>query len=675
MKWSAVSRLQTISLFLFICVSCYAAERADTLRGLGEVEVRAMGRSRPRIADDGTVTLDARMATLAPRVMGEADLMRMMLSTAGVSAISDYSSGASVDGMDYSQNLYLLNSVPVEFPYHFGGIFSTFNSAHYPRLTLYKNYHPFVASDCLGGIVLTESGSTAQRRLTGTVNVGMTASSATLRIPARRITIECSGRLSYIDALYKRLISNKSTGVSYGFHDLDLAVTWRPDDHNTLRVFGHQNIDRMLYSDINFAMDTRMRWNNSVAGVIWQGSSTEAGAGFSHLSNHLSLEMPNMDVAVPSSVNRWSLHASQRFAIGTVNCRVGAAAYGVNARPQSVDISGFGNAGGTSSLSSSTRATVTKLYAEADCTFAIPLELSVALEANAFFAPGNYRHTDIDPRIRLTWRPRKSVFSLITGRYHQYVHTVGFSEIGMPSNFKIPASRGCPPQQSLSTALAFSRYIEPGALKINADVYYRHILNQPEYFGGVIDLLQPGYIAEAFIESCSGYNAGGNITLTRDFSRASVSASYSFVIARRHLPDHSEWFTASSDITHSLNISASYRFAGDHWSVSGSWAYATGRPVTPVLAAYFIAERLMVEYGIRNSSRLPAYHRLDLGASYRFDIRRTTNTVSLSVINAYGRRNIEISSYVFNINTGQLRLREVSSLYRFMPSLSYTIEF
>ncbi len=83
----------------------------------------------------------------------------------------------------------------------------------------------------------------------------------------------------------------------------------------------------------------------------------------------------------------------------------------------------------------------------------------------------------------------------------------------------------------------------------------------------------------------------------------------------------------------------------------------------------------MVEYGRRNSRRLPAYHRLDLGANYRFHSGRFRHTVSLALINAYGHRNVEISTYTFDIANAKLGLRQVSSLYRFLPSISYTIDF
>ena len=105
---------------------------------------------------------------------------------------------------------------------------------------------------------------------------------------------------------------------------------------------------------------------------------------------------------------------------------------------------------------------------------------------------------------------------------------------------------------------------------------------------------------------------------------------------------------------------------------------ASGRPYTPVTAIYFIGERLMMEYGPRNSTRLPLYHRLDLGASYRFATGGRfplMHELNLSVVNAYGRENVEMSTFSVNTVTGVYSRRDISSLYRFLPSLSYTLSF
>ena len=94
---------------------------------------------------------------------------------------------------------------------------------------------------------------------------------------------------------------------------------------------------------------------------------------------------------------------------------------------------------------------------------------------------------------------------------------------------------------------------------------------------------------------------------------------------------------------------------------------------------YIVGERIVTQYGRRNSARFPLYHRLDMGVSYTF---RTgghrlplEHSVNLSVLNIYAHSNVELQSWNVNMVTGRYYLRQVSSLYRAMPSLSYTIKF
>lgn len=75
---------------------------------------------------------------------------------------------------------------------------------------------------------------------------------------------------------------------------------------------------------------------------------------------------------------------------------------------------------------------------------------------------------------------------------------------------------------------------------------------------------------------------------------------------------------------------------------------------------------------------MPDYQRLDLSGTYRF---RTggriplNHTVNISLINAYGHRNVESQFFAIDGETMRYKLYRVSSLYRFLPSVSYSIDF
>ena len=128
---------------------------------------------------------------------------------------------------------------------------------------------------------------------------------------------------------------------------------------------------------------------------------------------------------------------------------------------------------------------------------------------------------------------------------------------------------------------------------------------------------------------------------------------------------------------HQLKVDAEYAF-NSHWALSAAFTFASGRVYTPTKYLYVIANRIITEFAATNSGRLPDYHRLDIGASYRFKTGGKlpmTHMVNVSIINAYGHKNIESQYFSVNTETMRYELGQTWSLYRFLPSISYSIDF
>lgn len=165
--------------------------------------------------------------------------------------------------------------------------------------------------------------------------------------------------------------------------------------------------------------------------------------------------------------------------------------------------------------------------------------------------------------------------------------------------------------------------------------------------------------------------------MQKHYGKWTGAASYSFGRAMRHLPGHSSSFRSLTDIGHQFKADVECVLNG-HWSVAATYVYSSGRVYTPARYLYIIANRLITEYGERNSGRMPDYQRLDISGTYRFRTGGKVpllHTVNLSLINAYGHRNIETQFFAIDSATLSYKLYRVSSLYRFLPSISYSIDF
>ena len=110
------------------------ATEGDTLThhtSLKEIVVSGASQSGTRIKADGTITLNNSRIGDMMQLFGEADAVRYLKMMPGVTTSSDYASGISIDGAEFSHTTYRIGDAPVFFPYHFGGIFSTFNNRHF----------------------------------------------------------------------------------------------------------------------------------------------------------------------------------------------------------------------------------------------------------------------------------------------------------------------------------------------------------------------------------------------------------------------------------------------------------------------------------------------------------------------------------------------------------------
>ena len=86
----------------------------------------------------------------------------------------------------------------------------------------------------------------------------------------------------------------------------------------------------------------------------------------------------------------------------------------------------------------------------------------------------------------------------------------------------------------------------------------------------------------------------------------------------------------------------------------------------------------MIDYGKRNSFRMAAYHRMDIGLQFKKEKSHGIKTWELSVYNVYNRYNPFFyygqGQYSDNGSLISRSLKQVT-LFPFIPSLSWTYKF
>lgn len=97
-----------------------------------------------------------------------------------------------------------------------------------------------------------------------------------------------------------------------------------------------------------------------------------------------------------------------------------------------------------------------------------------------------------------------------------------------------------------------------------------------------------------------------------------------------------------TDQPHALSLNLNLP-AGSRWNFHLAWRYHTGWPTTPVTATTVEDDgqaEVVPVLGLRNSERLPVYHRLDLRASRSFKLRGGELELFFDVQNVYNRENV-----------------------------------
>lgn len=163
--------------------------------------------------------------------------------------------------------------------------------------------------------------------------------------------------------------------------------------------------------------------------------------------------------------------------------------------------------------------------------------------------------------------------------------------------------------------------------------------------------------------------------------------SGSYVLASSEDRIDGTWVPRFMDQRHAFSLTVGYH-PNPRWTVSAAWHIHAGWPYTPQTIQF---DTLTVfrgegenwplswreEFGPLNSERLPAYHRLDLRATRRFELKKGVLDVYVDLFNAYNQQNLRSYNYGLRYMNNQnmyVRLPNEEML-PFLPSIGLRWEF
>jgi hypothetical protein len=143
-------------------------ELEDYVASLKAVTVTTDRRSNVRSTQMGVDKVNIRTIKQVPSVLGESDILRVVLTLPGVTSVGEASTGFNVRGGAADQNLILLNDATIYNPSHLFGFFSAFNTDVVKGVELYKSAIPEKYGGRLSSVLDVSTRDGNSKKLSGT---------------------------------------------------------------------------------------------------------------------------------------------------------------------------------------------------------------------------------------------------------------------------------------------------------------------------------------------------------------------------------------------------------------------------------------------------------------------------------------------------------------------------
>jgi len=232
------------------------------------------------------------------------------------------------------------------------------------------------------------------------------------------------------------------------------------------------------------------------------------------------------------------------------------------------------------------------------------------------------------------------------------------------------------PERSTHYVAAFERRLD-SQTRLRIEAYDREdhgILDAPDVYprpqAGVVTWPAS---APRWTNAYDGYSRGLELVLQRrSASRLTGWVGYTLGYNRERDLMTGTWFTSDTDIRHAVNPYESYRVTPSI-NLSAHFNHATGSPIPGYFSVSdFTAEDSTV-VDARNTSRMPAYQRLDLRVNKSFVHNRWKMTLYAEALNATNHRNLRYMGVGGNLR--DQAWPGLGSMAPLLPSVGLFVDF
>ncbi|PWG79757.1 TonB-dependent receptor [Pararcticibacter amylolyticus] len=649
-----------------------------------------------------------------PPFLGEPDLIRSFQLLPGVSTIGDGASGFNVRGGGVDQNLVLLDEAPLYFTSHLFNLFSVANPDAVKDAALYKTEMPARYGGRLSSVLDTRMKDGNNQKWNVAGGLGLIASRLTVEGPIKKdkSSMIVSARRSYTDILTKQSSDPDIKDNSIYFYDLSAKLNFALSEKDRLFVSGYFGKDKIEVSNrflLQWGNGTgTVRWNHifnprlfSNTSIIYSDYKYKLGV----MDNPATSFDWNASIVDYSAKNSFSWYPNPQNSIY----------FGIEASLHEFS-PGKATPGSENSIFNAIampgqRAADYNAYWDHELSLSDVFSFEYGLRYTAFQSlakgetvisdyAGNTgeRKLPVNQRTVKDWasikwyhnlQPRLSL-KIKTGedasvkasysRTAQNLHLVSNTISSSPLDIWTPSSYNVKPETADQVSAGYFRNFKENLYEASVELYYRKLDNQMDFIDGAETLLNEDLPGDMLFGKGRAY--GAEFYVKKNSGRLNGWLSYTLSRTERKIDgiNNYEYYPAKYDKTHFVSLVGMYQLK-PRITLSGTYNFATGVPAT-LPDGKFEYDGFPVQYNsgnFRNNYRIPAYHRLDLSATFKkkpVPGRKYTSEWVVSLFNALNRKNA-FSVYVKPNEDRPAELETVrfSMFGAVIPSVTWNFKF
>lgn len=631
-----------------------------------------------------------------PKFLGYTDPLRYVHLLPGVQTSTEYDSGIHIQGCDNSHNDIAINGVPLYGVTHLFGLFSVFNTAHYPRVNFNHSNWYYDPNRLGGSIDMALPEENIQVPVEGDFNVGVMSAQGTLRVKTgKSSTLFVSARQAYINLLYKRWLHIGGDAINYGFGDYNLSWFANPTANDKIWVDGYFGYDKASTASSlidNLYQDVSIDWGNAMGAAHWKHTFNDwsvltQSVFTTTYHTTVDLNQTEINMYLPSRIvnSGYKAHLDH----GTWNAGTQINYYHV--LPQDPHVTGGDY--NTGSQQYTQQGLELSVYGGYRHNFDYKWEIETGAKGTIYVpifskdTPEIARektqsvYGGVSPMVSLSYTfPNAGKLSAIYSWNQQYLFQGGVSNLGLPIEYWFTCGEYGKPQYSQGVSMGYELSFGSDMYSLSADIYYKRLYNQIEYRGDLFDFVSDAYDMNNYLLHGKGHNFGLNLLFHKRSGSFTGWVSYALGRSLRQFVEegyNDGYYPSTHERIHELNLVGSYQLR--RWNFGATFVCASGSPFTGTEGYFMSSGRIIAKYGRYNGCRMRPYIRLDLNVNVDFvNNEKMQNGLSFSLYNALGRRNDTGYRLVVddkNAKHQSFRYIQNHFLLRFVPGVSYYHKF